>query len=299
MSFFDIDLTSLLVGVSLTAVGGWIASFIAFRKDERAVQLEQITKERTKWRDNLRQLCEEIAIVHIQNRVHAIPEKVVALRTRLATSINPKDKKHDGAILALFDHLFTNESDDSKELVHRIALLLKHDWERVKWECTPLYIKPFKRFSKKQREWRQENYREIESTSAFCNQRSHISEAREKSQAERILLQLIDIKPEDVTLKFIFDNIRNYGIAATVVVAGYYLAQHGAQVSHFTGAGIVFGTLLIVSGISLYAINLCQAFWALVKLKIRYVPYSVFSMTIFLGTSELIWVLIKQNMHKG
>jgi hypothetical protein len=44
----------------------------------------------------------------------------------------------------------------------RIALLLKHDWERVKWECTPLYVKPFKYFTKKQREWRQRNYREID-----------------------------------------------------------------------------------------------------------------------------------------
>lgn len=31
-----IDLPSLLAGILLTAIGGWITSFIALRKDERA-----------------------------------------------------------------------------------------------------------------------------------------------------------------------------------------------------------------------------------------------------------------------
>lgn len=161
-SDLTIDLISLLAGVSLTAIGGWIASFVALRKDERAVQLEQVTKERTKWRDNMRKLCEQIAAVHIENKASPIPAKVASLRARLATSINPKDTTDDGAILAHFDRLFSGESDDLKVFAHRVALLLKHDWERVKWEGTPLYIKPFKRFSKKQREWRRKNYREIE-----------------------------------------------------------------------------------------------------------------------------------------
>lgn len=296
---FDIDLTSLLTGVSLTAVGGWLTSFIAFRKDERDVQLEQVTKERTKWRDNMRKLCKKIAIAHVENRASAIPAKVASLRACLATSINPKDKTHDGAILAHYDRLFSGETNDIDVFAHRIALLLKHDWERVKWECTPLYIKPFKRFSKKQREWRKENYREIESVLALHNHGSHMTEEKEKSQAERFLLQLIDVKPEDVSLKFIFDNIRNYGIAATVMVAGFYLVQHGAQVNNFPGAGIVFGILFVLAGFSLHALNLCQAIWALVKLKMRVVPYFILSMAMFLGTSELLWVLVKQYMRKG
>ncbi len=161
-SDLTIDLTSLLAGVSLTAIGGWIASFIALRKDERAVQLEQVTKERAKWRDNMRKLCEEIAAAHFENKAKPIPGKVASLRARLATSINPKDTTDDGAILAHYDRLFSAETDDLKVFAHRIALLLKHDWERVKWECTPLYIKPFKRYSKKQREWRQKNYRAVD-----------------------------------------------------------------------------------------------------------------------------------------
>lgn len=296
---FDIDPTSLLAGVSLTAVGGWFASFIAFRKDERAVQLEQVTSERTKWRDNMRKLCEEIAIAHVENRASAIPTKVASLRARLATSINPKDKIYDGTILTHYDLLFSGKTDDLEVFVHRIALLLKHDWERVKWECTPIYIKLLERLFKKPREWRQENYREIELTPAQSNHGSHMPEKKGKSQAESFLLQLIDMKPEDVTLKFIFDNIRNYGIAATLIVAGVYLYQHGAQVNNFPGAGIVFGILFGVAGFGLHVLNLGQAIYALVKLKMHVVRYFIFSLAMFLGTSELLLVLIKKYMSKG
>lgn len=296
---FDIDLTSLLAGVSLTSIVGWIASFIAFRKDERAVQLEQVTKERTKWRDNMRMLCEEIAITHVENKNSAVPSKVAGLRARLATSINPKDEIHDGAILAHFDRLFSGESDDLKVFAHRIALLLKHDWERVKWECTPLYIKPFKRFSKKQREWNQENYREVESTLALFNHGSHISKEKNKSQDEDFLSQLIGVKPEDVTLKFIFDNVKNYAIAASVIAAGVYLFLHGAQVNDFPGAGIVFGSLLMVTGVCLYGLNFCQSIAAILKLKVRVVPYIILSSAMFFGSLELLSVLIKQYIQKG
>lgn len=79
---------------------------------------------------------------------------------------------------------------------------------------------------------------------ALLNHGSYIPEEKEKSQTEGFLSQLIGVKPEDVTLKFVFDNIKNYGIAATVMDAGFYLFQHGAQVNNFPGAGIVFGILL-------------------------------------------------------
>ncbi len=113
------------------------------------------------------------------------------------------------------------------------------------------------------------------------------------------MLQLIDVKPEDLTLKFTFDNIRNYGIAATVMVAGFYLAQHGAQVNNFPGAGIVFGSLLVAAGFGLYILNLVQAIWALGKRKMHVVPHLILSMAMFIGTTELLWVLIKQYAHKG
>ncbi len=31
---------------------------------------------------------------------------------------------------------------------------------------------------------------------------------------------MIDMDPEDISLKYIFDHIRNYGIASTMMIAG-------------------------------------------------------------------------------
>lgn len=134
----SVDVSSVLAGVTLTVVAGWIAAFFALRKDERSVQLEQITRERTKWRDNMRRTAEEIAQLYFENRAAATPGRVAALRARLVTSINPKDDAHDQQILTHYDEIFSGAKTDLDVLTKRMALLLKHDWERVKWECSPI-----------------------------------------------------------------------------------------------------------------------------------------------------------------
>lgn len=157
----DLDLTSLLAGISFTAVAGWIGSFFALRKEERATQVEQVTKERTKWREGIRRLLEEIAATYISSKQNGHPEKVAINRAKLVASLNPKDT-HDNEILKHYDALFKGETDNFNVFVTRIALLLKHDWERVKWECTPIYSKPFVRYSARQRAWRAPEYRKPE-----------------------------------------------------------------------------------------------------------------------------------------
>jgi hypothetical protein len=157
----DLDPSSVLAGVSFTAVAGWIGSFFALRKDERATQIEQVTKERTKWREGIRRLLEDIAASYILNKQTAQPEKVAINRAKLAAALNPKDP-NDKELLQYYDALFKGEKDNFNAFVTRIALLLKHDWERVKWECTPIYLKPFFRYSARQREWRNPAYRKPE-----------------------------------------------------------------------------------------------------------------------------------------
>lgn len=157
----QIDWQLVLSWLSAAFAGGWLTSWLALRKDERAVQVEQITKERAKWRDNMRSLAASIAGTWHEHNAAPDHAKVAALRTRLATSINPKDE-HDQAILAHFDQLFAGTSDNLSVLIRRIALLLKHDWERVKWDCMPIYSKPFARFTHRQQEWRNRSYRDVE-----------------------------------------------------------------------------------------------------------------------------------------
>jgi predicted glycoside hydrolase/deacetylase ChbG (UPF0249 family) len=156
----QIDWQLTLSWLSAAFAGGWLASWLALRKDERAVQIEQITKERAKWRDNMRELASNVAAMWEEHQTSPSTSKISALRAKLSTSINPKDDKHDAAILEHFDQLFSGASKDLPLFTRRIALLLKHDWERVKWECTPIYLKPFCRFTEKQLAWRSSEYRD-------------------------------------------------------------------------------------------------------------------------------------------
>jgi hypothetical protein len=150
------DLMPWLTWLPLAVLGGWIGSFLAFRKDERALQVEQITKERTKWREGMRALCEDIVDAHIM----VSKEKIAVNRSRLVTSLNPKDT-YDAEIVAHYDALFDGSNVDIDRFTSRIAILLKHDWERVKWECMPLYLKAFKRWTRPQRAWRKKDYRRV------------------------------------------------------------------------------------------------------------------------------------------
>jgi spore maturation protein CgeB len=157
----QIDHQSALAWLSAVFAGGWLASWLALRKDERAVQIEQVTKERAKWRESMRQLATAIAIAWESSKDISDCAKVAELRARLATSLNPKDETHDREILLHFDKLFSGKSDDFELFTRRMALLLKHDWERVKWECMPLYLKPFLYWTEKHSAWRSRTYRDV------------------------------------------------------------------------------------------------------------------------------------------
>jgi hypothetical protein len=155
----SLDLSSFFSGVTLIVVIGWLASIFELRKNERAVQIEQITTERAKWRGSMRKVTDEIATEYHETNPRRFG-KVAALRARLVTSINPNDDD-DEKILIHFDELFAGTKTDLDIFTKRIALLLKHDWERVKWECMPIYKKIYSRYSAKQREWRKSTYREV------------------------------------------------------------------------------------------------------------------------------------------
>lgn len=155
----DFDFTSLITGAGFVAVAGWIGSFLALRKDERGVQIKQITEERTKWRAQIRAITQNIVKVYADNKEPS-NETIASNRAALVTSLNPKCK-YDEEILVEYDKLKHN--GDLKCFTHAIALLLKHDWERVKWETTPIYQKPFfYMFHSKALEWKNDDYRKLD-----------------------------------------------------------------------------------------------------------------------------------------
>ncbi|CAK0749328.1 conserved hypothetical protein [Gammaproteobacteria bacterium] len=156
----NVDITSLFAVVGITGITGWVAAFFSLRKDERATQIEQIIKERTKWRDDMRLLAKDIVLTH-SDKKDSVLREATGHRSRLTTFLDPKCN-HDNKILKEFDLLFNDENVSTQKFTKLIAILLKHDWEWAKWDCAPIYIKPFIRYTKRQRAWRSNDFRNID-----------------------------------------------------------------------------------------------------------------------------------------
>lgn len=126
-------------GSAITIFIGWIISFLKLRKDERVIEIENITKERKEWRTYLRKWLEEVSSLDVKT---LNDEKKLEIRAQFISRINLIDR-YDRNILELLDKLLESSQNDiinsKKELQFKISLLLKHDWERVKNETKPFY----------------------------------------------------------------------------------------------------------------------------------------------------------------
>lgn len=130
-----LDFTAFL---SSSVVGGLVAGFIALRTSERKIQIENVTQERAKWREKIRSKSME---VH-QAAAACDATKIAELHLEFTLNLNPLDQE-DKDILAAIDSLKNRDTLNAKlsEFAGRVALLLKHDWERAKHEAKPLLFR--------------------------------------------------------------------------------------------------------------------------------------------------------------
>lgn len=129
------DFTAFL---SSSVVGGLVAGFVALRTSERKIQIENVTQERAKWREKIRSKSVE---VH-QAAVAGDSTKLAEFRLDFSLNLNPFHQE-DNDILAAIATLNNRDTLDVKlsEFTDRVALLLKHDWERAKYEAKPLLFR--------------------------------------------------------------------------------------------------------------------------------------------------------------
>lgn len=114
-------------------ISALVTGFLARRTSERAIQIENITKERAKWRDKIREQALAVhKAVHLKD-VASLGE----LKLSFSVNLNPTDPE-DVAILNAITTMANATAPDDKvgqEFADRIALLLKHDWDRAKTEA--------------------------------------------------------------------------------------------------------------------------------------------------------------------
>jgi hypothetical protein len=112
-------------------VGVVIGAAVSLRTNTRTIKIENITKERAKWRDKVRKKSLAVHQDAVKGDTPALEEH----HLEFSLILNPLDPL-DRAILTLI-RLLKTTADESHltEFADRISLLLKHDWERAKWEA--------------------------------------------------------------------------------------------------------------------------------------------------------------------
>ncbi|ELA8137806.1 hypothetical protein ACEWBT_23810 [Vibrio parahaemolyticus] len=105
--------------------------FTRYDKD-KSIIIQNVTQERQKWREKIRDLVVEINENSIENNW----QKVTEARAQLQVLINPYDENDKDIIDRIVTLEVNKDTSALLEINDSISRLLKHDWERVKKETT-------------------------------------------------------------------------------------------------------------------------------------------------------------------
>jgi hypothetical protein len=115
----------------LALAGAAFGSAVLFWNNSRNVKVENITKERAKWRDKVRDRS-----LNVHKATNTGNEAWLSeLHLEFSLILNPLDDE-DRTILNLIRQLKGGPDEvHLTEFADRVSLLLKHDWDRAKWEA--------------------------------------------------------------------------------------------------------------------------------------------------------------------
>jgi hypothetical protein len=161
-----------MIGTLLTIGAGIIAGIITWVIAEKRIAIENITHERAKWRGQVRKISSRINKAIILN---ADTGSFNILRCEFALLINPyKDTEknpyfnEDEAILKCISAAEEGkEESHATEFTIRVSLLLKHDWDRAKFEALALWDKFYFQRCKEPRRLRYEEYLKMKKSNAL------------------------------------------------------------------------------------------------------------------------------------
>lgn len=130
-----VDITWAVVSTLLIAIVTAIISFIKFNRD---VKIEQITKERTKWREEIRRISKELVSLDYSiksaNDILRVTQMKSSLLAELEMRLNPYDDFDVDILSYAQKDLSIRENRDI--FILSISFLLKQDWEIVKNESS-------------------------------------------------------------------------------------------------------------------------------------------------------------------
>ncbi|WP_430472798.1 hypothetical protein ACQ0MK_11975 [Thalassospira lucentensis] len=99
------------------------------------------------------------------------------------------------------------------------------------------------------------------------------------SEKNEFVEAITDPKEGGKNIKLIFDHIRNYAIASSVMLAGAYTLKNGSASIGLPYIGWITGSMLVLSGFLLYAFNFIVVVRLLAGKKFsgnRFISFSIY-----------------------
>ncbi len=115
-------------------------------------------------------------------------------------------------------------------------------------------------------------------------------QTHEKREHSSFFKQVLNVKAEPVTLGYLFDNIRNYTFATTIVIAGLWLISDVETVFGVPYVNFVFGIHVVICGIVLMGLNFIHSILTITKTPGRLWPGYVIFLTLLVGSLEIVWI---------
>jgi hypothetical protein len=116
-------------------VAAVVSGAFSILTSERRIAAENIIQERTKWRERIRCLAEQINKAIVSG---ADANKFNDLRDQLELRLNPHDPLDQELLVLVTSDDAAQAPERANEFNLHVTLLLKHDWERAKWEANLL-----------------------------------------------------------------------------------------------------------------------------------------------------------------
>lgn len=129
--------TLLAIVLSSTVIGGIVSSVVMIILNRRSDYIENITKERKIWREEMRRICKELSEADSERRFFRLLEE---LKPRInANGIGTNHVLDDSYLWQFIDRIGKDRKNclnEKGKIISLISCLLKYDWEKSKEEIS-------------------------------------------------------------------------------------------------------------------------------------------------------------------
>ena len=111
-----------------------------------------------------------------------------------------------------------------------------------------------------------------------------------KEKHLNFIQHLLKVNAAPVTLNYLFDNVRNYTLATTIVIAGLWLFSNGDSFFGMPYINWIFGIHVVICGLVLIGLNFIHSILTIVKTPGRpWLGYIIY-LTLLVGSLEIVWI---------